>query len=154
MSRDMTKPIKWHVRPAKTQISLGIRPVWSESSLSAWRKLGSWATDWAHSEDSDQTGRMPRLICVFTGHTVTLLVLSCRGSHHFEGAAFVLKLKCCYHVQKHRLNTFKGLCRFINVKWAASWQKQQTDCAPSEDSDQPGHPPSLIRVFVVRSMGS
>ena len=27
-------------------------------------------------------------------------------------------------------------------------------CAPSEDSDQPGHPPSLIRVFVVHSMGS
>ena len=27
-------------------------------------------------------------------------------------------------------------------------------CVPSEDSDQPGHPPSLIRVFNVRSMGS
>ena len=27
-------------------------------------------------------------------------------------------------------------------------------CAPSEDSTQPGHPPSLIRVFAVRSMGS
>ena len=27
------------VRPAKIQISLGIHPVWSESSLSAWRKL-------------------------------------------------------------------------------------------------------------------
>ena len=27
-------------------------------------------------------------------------------------------------------------------------------CAPSEDSDQPGHPPSLIRVFAVRSLGS
>ena len=39
MSHLMTKPTKWHVRPAKTQISLGIRPVWSESSLSAWRKL-------------------------------------------------------------------------------------------------------------------
>ena len=25
---------------------------------------------------------------------------------------------------------------------------------PSEDSDQPGHPPSLYRVFAVRSMGS
>ena len=25
---------------------------------------------------------------------------------------------------------------------------------PSEDSDHPGHPPSLIRVFAVRSMGS
>ena len=23
-------------------------------------------------------------------------------------------------------------------------------CAPSEDSDQPGHPPSLVRVFAVR----
>ena len=40
MSRLMTKPTKWHVCPAKTQISLGIHPVWSESSLSAWRKLG------------------------------------------------------------------------------------------------------------------
>ena len=29
-----------------------------------------------------------------------------------------------------------------------------TKCAPSEDSDQPGHPPSLIRVFAVRSVGS
>ena len=27
-------------------------------------------------------------------------------------------------------------------------------CAPSEDSDQPGHPPSLVRVFAVRSIGS
>ena len=27
-------------------------------------------------------------------------------------------------------------------------------CAPSEDSDQPGHPHSLIRVFAVRSVGS
>ena len=47
----MTKLIKWHVRPAKTKISLWIRPVWSESSLSAWRKLGSLATHWVHSED-------------------------------------------------------------------------------------------------------
>ena len=27
-------------------------------------------------------------------------------------------------------------------------------CTPSEDSDQPGRPPSLIRVFTVRFMGS
>ena len=69
LSRLMTKPTKWHVRPAKTQISLGIRPVWSESSLSAWRKLGSLATHWAHSEGSDQIGRMPRLSWVFAGCT-------------------------------------------------------------------------------------
>ena len=77
----MTKPAKWHVRPAKTQISLGIRPVWSESSLSAWRKLGSLATHWAHSEDSDQTGWMPRLIRGFAGRKVILLVLSWGGSY-------------------------------------------------------------------------
>ena len=32
----------------------------------------------------------------------------------------------------------------------ATWQNQQSECAPSEDSGQPGHPPSLIRVFAVR----
>ena len=75
MSRLVTKPTKWHVRSAKTQISLGIRPVWSESSLSEWRKLGSLAIHWAHSEDSDQTGRMPRLIWIFAGRTCHFMVL-------------------------------------------------------------------------------
>ena len=70
----MTKPIKWPVCPAKTQISLGIHPVWSESSLSAWRKPGSLATHWMDSE-SDQTGRIPSLIWVFAEHTVILLGL-------------------------------------------------------------------------------
>ena len=41
MSHLMTKPTKLSVRPAKIEISLGIRPVWSESLLSTWRKLGS-----------------------------------------------------------------------------------------------------------------
>ena len=36
--------------------------------------------------------------------------------------------------------------------WAATWPNQQNGCATSEDSDQPGHPPSLIRVFAVRSV--
>ena len=41
----------------------------------------SLATHWAHSEDSDQTGQMPRLIWVFAGRTVILLVLSWGGSN-------------------------------------------------------------------------
>ena len=70
MNRLMIKPTKWPLRPAKTQISLGIHPVWSaESSLSAWSNIWSSATHWAHCEDSDQTGRMPRLIWVFAGRT-------------------------------------------------------------------------------------
>ena len=51
MNPRMTKPTKWPLRPAKTQISLCIRPVWSEPSLSAWTNIGSSATHWAHYED-------------------------------------------------------------------------------------------------------
>ena len=39
MSRLMPKPTKWSVRPAKTRISLGIRPVWT---VFAMRSVGSW----------------------------------------------------------------------------------------------------------------
>ena len=45
------------------------------------------------------------------------------------------------------ITTFLIHCYLI---WAATWRNQQSECAPSEDSDQPGHPPSLIRVFAVR----
>ena len=86
------------VRPSKTQISLGIRPVWSQSSLSTWRKLRSLATHWAHSEDSDQAGWMPRLIWVFAGRTLILLVLSCGGC-------------------------FWSLCWSHCFIWAAPWEK-------------------------------
>ena len=37
----------------------------------------------------------------------------------------------------------------IDTIWATTWQNQQSDSAPIEDSDQPGHAPSLIRVFAV-----
>ena len=61
------KTSKMAVHPSKTQDQPG--PL-----LSAWRKTGSLATHWAHSEDADQTGRMPRLIWVFVRRTVILLV--------------------------------------------------------------------------------
>ena len=81
MSHDKTKNNKMSVRPAKTQISLGIRQVWPESSLCAQWVAKDSSFLHADSEDSDQTGRMPRLIWVFAGRTVTLLVLSCCGSY-------------------------------------------------------------------------
>ena len=43
---------------------------------------------------------------------------------------------------------FSGLTMWI---WAATWQNQQNECAPREDSDQPWHPTSLIRVIAVRT---
>ena len=97
------KTNKMTVRPAKTQISLLIRlggcPGWSESQISLLIRPGgcpgwsesSLCAKWlakdprflhADSEDSDQTGRMPRLIWVFAGRTVILLVLSWDGSFY------------------------------------------------------------------------
>ena len=58
----LDKTNKVAVRPAKTQISLGIRPVWSESSLCAQCVAKDPRFLHADSEYSDQTGRMPRLI--------------------------------------------------------------------------------------------
>ena len=57
------------LRPAKTQISLGVHPVWSESSLCAQWVAKEPCFRHADSEDSDQTGWMPRLIWVFAGRT-------------------------------------------------------------------------------------
>ena len=56
------------MHPAKSQISLGIRPVWSESSLCAQLVVKSPMFLHADSNDSDQTGHPPRL-WVFAGCT-------------------------------------------------------------------------------------
>ena len=47
MSHLMTKPTNWHGRPARSAWA----SAQSDQSLSAWRKLGSLATHWAHGED-------------------------------------------------------------------------------------------------------
>ena len=97
LSHDMTKPTKWLCASED-----------SESSLCA-----QWVAEdpmflHADSEDSDQTGRMPRLIWVFAGLTATFLVLSCRGSFLFRfcfitviASPFFLYFFCtffCYHI--------------------------------------------------------
>ena len=44
----------------------------------------------------------------------------------------------------------KKSANYTYHNWATSRQKQPCGCAPNEDSDPPGHLPSLIRVFAVR----
>ena len=46
-----------------------------------------------------------------------------------------------------------GSLRYV-IKYLSRDMTKPSKCAPSEDSDQPGHPPRLIRVFAVHSMGS
>ena len=120
----MTKPTKWHVRPVMTQISLGIRPVWSETLLSPWRKLRSLANHWAHSENSDQTGQMPRLIWIFAGCTVILLVLLWGSSNGSKES---------FRPRATSLALFRGCA----CMWALSWQN-----VSSGVSNQTRHKPA------------
>ena len=55
-----------------------------------------------------------------------------------------------YLSKKLRIITVLFLVMLLRYMWATKWQNQQNKCAPSKDSDQPGHLPSLIRVFAVR----
>ena len=68
-----------------------------------------------------------------------------------------LSKQWCMKQKRHFLSSvlsIKASQSSTIYRLAATWQNQQYECAPSEDSDQPGHPPSLIRVFAVRSVGS
>ena len=74
------------VRPAKTQISLGIHPVWSESSLGVQWVAKDPSFLHADTEDSDQTGRMPRLICLRWAHSQFVGFIMRRSSNNNKNA--------------------------------------------------------------------
>ena len=70
----MTKPTKWHVHPRKTQISLGPGhpPSLIRVSAVCMKKYAyKLSTHWVHIEVSVQ---MPRLIRVFAGHIVGIVM--------------------------------------------------------------------------------
>ena len=132
----MTKPTKWHVRPAKTQIGIGIRPVWSEPSLCDQRvakdtKLSSCAqrilwSDWSKSSLGAQS------FCWF-----------CRAAAHVTEVFFFFKsirfhiwqqmnqnnmcpflynleikqLICCYRNNRVRSSNRNSQC----LSWRSSW---------------------------------
>ena len=79
-------------------------------------------------------GRCPGWSESSLGAHIILLVLSWGGSFNPEKSQ----------------NKLFHILLITMIIWAATWQNQQNECAPSQHSDQPGHPPSLIRVFAVR----
>ena len=92
------KTSKVRVRPAKTQISLGICPVWSESSLSAWRNLGSLATHWAHSEDWSDWADAQADLSLRWAHThfVGFVMLWLKWSNIFRQTGLSRQCISCY----------------------------------------------------------
>ena len=67
LSRNVRKRTFWRVHPAKIQISLRVRAVWSESSQGAFWITKDAKNLHADSEDFDLTAQMRRLIWVFVG---------------------------------------------------------------------------------------
>ena len=106
LSRLMTKPTKWHVCQATTQISLGISPVWSESSLSAQWVAKDPSFLRVDRDDSDQTVQNPRLIWVFAGHTGHLVVF------------FMLRHICRYTYVK-LISTYTAMYSFL---WSLAYK--------------------------------
>ena len=80
--------------PSKNSDQPGHPPCLIESSLSAWRNHGSLATHWEQSEDSDQTGWMPRLICVFT-----------LGTSHFVSLSWAAQIQGVNHLKAQWSNS-------------------------------------------------
>ena len=72
----VTKSTKWHVHPAKTQISLGIRPVWSVFAVrmkKAWVLSYPLSAQWRPWSDWADAGRT----CHFVGFVMRWLIFSC-----------------------------------------------------------------------------
>ena len=96
MSHHMTKPTKWHMHPAKTQISLGICPVWSVFAVGVKKywvlsyPMSAQRSLWSDWEDAQADLSL-------LGAQVSLLVLSCCGSCYFS--TMLLSLL------SHKLNT-------------------------------------------------
>ena len=91
INRSMTKPTKWHVRQAKTQISLAICPVWSVFAvrmkeawvlsypLSAQRRLWS---DWVDAQ-ADLSLHWAQSFCWFCHKVAHMLIINFHGKLAF-----------------------------------------------------------------------
>ena len=115
------KPTIWSVHPAKTQISLDIRPVWSESSLSAWKKLGSllsyplsaqrrlWS-DWAHSHFVGFVMRQLNFLSLWPWSRCQKLKQ--KGSHFFDTASALNTVKSEHQNSSNVRVTVYKMCTF------------------------------------------
>ena len=85
----MTKPTMWLYAQQR------LRSAWASAQSDQSSLCAQWVAKGpsflhADSDNSDQTGRMPRLVRVFAGRTLTLLVLS-RGGSYNSFVTFLIK---------------------------------------------------------------
>ena len=161
LSQCMTKPTKMTCAPCEDLDQPGNLP--SLIRVFAVRMNKAWVFSYPLSAQ-------PRLIRLdgcpgwsesSLGGQVSLLVLLCTGWSVFDVCFMGSQWQILSTWRQRRLwsdwvhgqTECPGRSVYLlatQVIWASAWQNQQSDCAPCEDLDQPGHPPSLIRVFAVR----
>ena len=131
------------MRPAKTQISLGIRPVWSESSLSAWRYLGFLTTYWAHSEDQRAWAVLGKVLAkeapTFTAVVRNSLGAVNKGSYMCKKNKFLYECRSCSldpTAFRHNLHLLSD--PFINI-WAYHIYSVSTNWCCIRNFDRTGH---------------
>ena len=155
LSRSMTKPTKWLVPPVKTPVSLGI--LLDSLYCPPEEGLNPWLPFKPHSEakDSGHTGQMTKLVCVLAGSTglfVGFVIYEMPKSsfnvilysHCLFGQKFQQRIKIIY---KYSLILFSK--QKSGPVESPHNKTNEKAIATSEDSDQPGCLPSLIRVFAV-----
>ena len=118
-SRCLTKPCdktnKMTYAPREDSDQPGHPSVWSESSLSAWRNLGTLATIECTAKTLIRLGGCPGWSESSLGAKVILLVLSCDGSYH---AWIFLNL----------LSSFKGNFKWHQIKLCMIYLTTVHDC--------------------------
>ena len=128
----MKKPTKWPVRPANTQISLGIRPVWSRvfavRMKKAWVLSYPLGTQWRLI----RLGRCPGWSESSLSTHAVLLVLSCCGSYYK-----------CWIASKIIFSNGPGRANTCRMPYANN-----------KGVDQPAHLRSLTSAYVVRPLDS
>ena len=128
--------------------------LWCET----WRKVRSLATYKAHSEDSDQTGRMPRLIWVFAGCTdqivgfVIFSTLTDMRAMSLEN----LSLEICDQVRlKHACSaTDPKLCliSLCHGKSHIAWKRSQSQIFFMVKNFEVAIPPAAVRVKIINTI--
>ena len=119
----------------------GWETIWAPSSEFVSSSIPSWQILTAHAQPF--RGARDLVFCLKVPLDLLLVWASSEGSGEtarMRRLAWTFAARIGYKYQ----------IRLTRSIWAASWQNQQNGSAPSEDSDQPGHPPSLTRVFAVR----
>ena len=165
----MTKPTRWHVHQAKTQISLGIR-LWSDMAdaqadlslrwvhvillvLSCLKWVKVWDKRWMKFEP--QHDKTNKIVCLCWGLTSqSTFFQSCRDG---ATASWVINqffrgVKCL--AQGHNMAavgfeppTSRSGVRHSTTEPPRSLTNKMT-CLPSEDSVQPAHLPSFaVRII-------